>query len=440
MGIDLTHTSHAPGGQSLWRELAPRMALQRVAWFLAFAGTIGWSLAFSLARPVGVGDEFVHLETIERLARGDWALAGNLAMWPAYHWLVYLVSLGQPSLLTARLVSTLSALVALFLFGKTWERYHGAPAGVPTLLVATLPILQPFTAMAYTDITALAALLGAWAAHLSGHRFLAAVLLVAACSLRQTNVIWGGFFVCWTFLRNVIDSANWRLASRRTLAETRALLVVLAGFALAVIGTGKLLPAAIAENRPRFNVANLHVGAQLWMLFTVPLWLRQIPSSWRWVRQRLRTNPALVIATATAVMVAIAALGLTFENPHPWNRHLEYWDGFKLHFLRNWPLVWMENHAVLRWVSAALVVASFFSLGLLLRRQGHRLEIFLVVLFGALLVAPHYLVDPRYFITVAVFLLFFLRFEERTARALGGWWILLCVVHAPFIAWGRSIW
>jgi len=49
-------------------------------------------------------------------------------------------------------------------------------------------------------------------------------------------------------------------------------------------------------------------------------------------------------------------------------------------------------------------------------------------------------VEPRYFITPAVFLLFFLEIDRRTFGWLAGWFGLICVVHAPFVVLGRSLW
>lgn len=413
---------------------------QRAGWFVALAGTVAWALAFALARETGVADEVTHFEAIRHLAWGHWQLPSTLAMFPGYHWMVYAAAFGEPTLLSARLFSVVMAIVAFFIFALSWEKLHGSSSSLPTLLLATLPILQPFTAMAYTDITGVAFLLAAWAAQLSQRTFAAAALLAVACIVRQTNLVWGGFFAAWEALQVWSMGLDFRSAFKewiRRVGWLAMLLVFAVGFALSA---GSVLPAPIPENRPKPNIATLHLAALLWMLLLPPVWIAQARHAGQWIATTARERPALLVAGTLACAAAVALFALTYQNPHPWNRPVAYWQPYHLTFIRNWPLVELEHSAALRWISGGLIVAAALSAWNLIASQRLWRETALAAAFGVILLTPHFLVDPRYFITPAVFLLLFVEFEERQARALAGWWIALCVVFAPFILAGRAIW
>jgi hypothetical protein len=367
-------------------------------------------------------------------------MPGNLAMLPTYHWMVYVTALGHPTLMWARLFTLITALIGLVIFGTCWGNYHRADAAIPTLLLATLPILQPFMAMVYTDVTALTFLLAAWGAQLSRRYALAAGLLGVACLLRQTNIIWGGFFAAWEALQIYSSEHNWRVVPRVIFPRIVWLCLLAMLFAGWILAAGSVLPAAIPENKPRFNIASIHFGALLWMVFMAPIWLGQIPLAVKWLRDNMRARPVMIVIVAVSVAFAVSAFALTYKNPHPWNRSLAYWEAFHLYYLRNWPLVAAESSPALRWVFGIMVVATLFSVSALIAAQRNWPDVLLGTIFGLILLSPHYLVDPRYFITPAVFLLFFIRWEERKGCILAGWWIFLCVCHAPFILAGRSIW
>jgi len=73
-------------------------------------------------------------------------------------------------------------------------------------------------------------------------------------------------------------------------------------------------------------------------------------------------------------------------------------------------------------------------------RQPYRVALWLSLLVGSVPAAVNFLVEPRYFIPPLVFLLFFLRLDRRTFCGLAGWFGLLCLVHAPWVAAGLSLW
>ena len=412
----------------------------------AFALTVTWFFIYDHFRPDYLVDEPGHLGNIYHFLEGKPGWPEQMTMLPGYHCLVAaLWQLHPPfSLLTlARLVATLSSLLGLAAFAFAWTRLHrpalpAAPsaAGPATLLLALLPIFQPFTGLAYTDAPALAFTLAAVAAHLAGHHALAALAFVPALLTRQTSLLWPAFLVAGEFLR--ADTPR-----REFFRRTRWLLLLLAlstaAIAIALATAGRLTPGTQTGNDLRFNPATLHFAGLLTLLLGLPLWLARTPAALRDFLAALRTRPARTLALTAVALATAAALALTFRNPHPWNRDL-FWDGCTFTLLRNWPLVWLDAHAWLRAASGLNLVLMAVALTRTFARQPHRHTLWLALAFGAFLPFTNSLVEPRYFIPVAAFVLLFLDLAPATTRRLALWWLLLCAVHAPFIARGLSLW
>ena len=415
------------------------MRAHRACWVAAIAVTVAWFFGFDHFRPDYLVDEPGHLGNIYHFLEGKPGWPEHMTMLPGYHFTVAaLWQLHPPiKLLTlARFVTTVTALLALFAFGRAWTLLHRRPAGPAVLLVALLPILQPFTGLAYTDIPGLAFLLLAVASHYAGHRVIAVLLLGAAIWLRQTNVIWAGFLIAAEYCR----SASPRGAF---LARTRWLMLLLAVAALAIVvavlTAGRLTLGAHSDNALRFNPANLHFAGLLGLLLGLPVWLAHTPDACRRFLSTLRARPALTLGSSSLALALAAALALTFANPHPWNRDL-FWDGCTFTLLRNWPLFWLNAHPALRALSGLNCVLMVIALGVAFAGQPRRRELWLALAVGALLPLTNGLVEPRYYIPGAVMVLLLLDLAPTPLRRLAAWWLLLCAIHAPFVAVGRSLW
>src|SRR5207244_3229380 len=136
--------------------------LDRLCLAAAFGVTIVWFFVYNHFRPDYLVDESGHLGNIYHFLEGKPGWPEQMTMLPGYHFVVTALWQLHPPfrLLTlARLVSTLFSLGGLAAFAFAWRRIHGRHPGRATLLLALLPILQPFTGMAYTDAPALALVL-----------------------------------------------------------------------------------------------------------------------------------------------------------------------------------------------------------------------------------------------------------------------------------------
>jgi hypothetical protein len=335
------------------------------------------------------------------------------------------------------------ALFGLAAFALAWRRFHGQPAGWATLLVALLPLLQPFTGMAYTDVPALAFVLCAWWAHLAGHRAAAAALLAVACCLRQTSVVWAGFIVLWETMRTVWPS-DGRTAPpadvwKSVWVGTRWMLPVLLGAALVALAAGRLTVGRESGNEFQPNVATLHLAGVMLTLLGLPLVPEAAAALASRLRDTWRRRPAHLAVGLAAAAGAVALLAMTFRNSHEWNRTL-FWPGESFTLLRNWPLVWIERLPVLRIVSALNLVLLVGAMTVALRRQPFGRELALALAVGSMPAAGSSLVEPRYFIPPLVFALFFITWDRQHLWRLIGWFGLLSALHAPFVASRLSLW
>ena len=418
---------------------AGEVRVHRACWATAITLTIVWFFVFDHFRPDYLVDEPGHLGNIYHFLEGKPGWPEHMTMLPGYHFAVAaLWQLHPPlKLLTlARLVTTVTALLAFFGFGRAWTLLHGRPCGPAVLLLALLPLLQPFTGLAYTDVPGLAFLLLAVASHLAGHRFVAMLLLGAAICLRQTNVIWAGFLCGAEVFRSGATRADFFSRSRWQL-----LLLAVSGLAVAValLTAGRLTLGAHSDNDLRFNPANVHFAGLMVLLLCLPIWLAHTPAAWSRLVSSLRVRPAITSGLIALALASAAGLGLTFANPHPWNRDL-FWDGCTFTLLRNWPLVWLDAHVPLRIFSGLNCVLMASAIGITLSGQSRWRELGLALAVGALLPLTNGMVEPRYYLPGAAMVLLFVELSPTTQRRLAAWWLLLCVVHAPFVATGRSLW
>jgi len=386
-------------------------------------------------------DEPGHMEAVYHLAQGKPGLPETMPMMPGYHWTVVALGLGQPTLLTARFTSTLFGLSGILAFAAAWRILHCKPAGMAALLFCLLPILQPFTGMAYSDAAGVATLLWAAWAQIAGHRKCAALLFGVAACVRQTNLIWVGFFAVWE-LRPLLQIGKLPTASELVATAWKRCrwLILLALIAAAVVASaGRLTPGKVHGNALQANWATLHFAGWLWLALMLPILVLGTPTALAALRSLLGRRPIAGGALALASALAVVGLVHVYRNPHLWNQVLS-WPDVRFTLLRNWPLVATDRYPLLRYLSAGAVVLAAWAFAWTFRIQVHRLALWLGLGFSAVLLSTNLLVEPRYFITPAALLLLFLDLDRRTCLWLAGWFLLLDLLHGPFIVNARALW
>jgi len=420
---------------------AADLRFSRLCFIAAFTLTLVWGALYARFGHSALCDEPGHLGVIIHLAEKKPGWPENLTTPPGYHLVALALGGGQPSLTAARLTTTLFGVLALAAFAGAWRALHARPAGPATLLFALLPIFQPFTGLAYNDVPALALLLCAVWAQLAGRLHTAALALALACLVRQTNLVWAPFLILWEILRTPVPPVRplWRHALAVAFTRTVGYLVVLAAAAAIILSAGRLTPGTVNGNDFRPNPAAFTFAALLFVALGLPVWLAHLRPALACFATAARRRPAFAALWLAGVAATVALLASTYTNPHVWNRDL-WWDGVRFTLLRNWPLIYIEKFAALRVASGLAVVFAVLAIAHLCRASQHRRPLALSLLFGAALLGSNFLVDPRYYLTPAAFLLLFIAPSRRDFFLLAGWWAFIALLHDPFILTGYSLW
>lgn len=421
------------------------LRFHRLCFAAAFLVTLLWGAGYIGLGSAGIVDEPGHLEAIRHFAEKRPGVPEALPMLPGYHFSVILLSPGQPTLRSARLVTLGFALLGLVAFAGAWRQLHGGHPGGATLLLATLPIMQPFTAMAYTDVPAMAFIFAACWAQFSNQRALAAGLLALACLVRQTCLIWAAYLLAVDFLncffpRNPDRRPPWPVALGRWIEKGRWLgLLLVTGTGL-VLYAGRLTLGHAHGNQLDPNLATIHFAAVLMLLLGLPYWLKHGGAMLRDYRAARLTRPYLTPGLTALGLLLAAGLAATYRNPHVWNRDLFWPDPPSAYvLLRNWPLVWIDRLFLLRLASGLTIVGMLAGLAWLFARQRYARELWLLLPFGAGLLLTNGLVEPRYLIPpCALALLWLVPGPGLRRQAL--WFGLLCLVQAPFVLTGLALW
>ena len=418
-----------------------RLRESRLCLIAAHALTLLWGALYAGFAHGALCDEPGHLGVLYHFAEHKPGWPDHLTTPPGYHLIALALGGGQPSLLAARLTSTLFALVGLTAFAGAYRRLHAQPAGPATLLFALLPIFQPFTGLAYNDVPALALLLGAIWAQLADRLPTATLALVLACLVRQTNLIWIPFLILWEIQRTP-RPAGQTLAPHAitiTFTRTRGYVIILAAAAALILYAGRLTPGTANRNDLRPNPAAFTFAVLLFVGLGLPVGLAHLRSTGARMVALARSRPARTAAACLGGAALIAGFAATYTNPHEWNREL-WWEGVRFTLLRNWPLVYLEKVPVLRGVAGLGVIIAVIAGAQLARTSPHGRMLGLSLLFSAALIGSNFLVDPRYYLTPAAFLLLLIRPGRRDFYLLVGWWLGIALVHDPFILAGLSLW
>jgi len=413
----------------------------RLCLITAYTLTLFWGVLYTGFAHGALCDEPGHLGVLYHFAEHKLGWPDHLTTPPGYHLVALALGGGQPSLTAARLTSTLFALVGLTAFAGAWRRLHAQPAGPATLLFALLPIFQPFTGLAYNDVPALALLLCALWAQLADRLPTATLALVLACLVRQTNLIWIPFLILWEIQRTPRPSGQTLRQHAVTIAftRTRGYVIILVAAAALILYAGRLTPGTANRNDLRPNPAAFTFAALLFGALGLPVWLAHVRSMVaRWIAFA-RASPARTAAGFIAGAALIAGFAVTYTNPHEWNRDL-WWEGVRFTLLRNWPLIYIDRIPALRVVAGFGIILAVVAGAQLCRTSPHGRILALSLLFSAALIGSNFLVDPRYYLTPAAVLLLLIRPARRDFFLLMGWWVLIALVHDPFILAGLSLW
>lgn len=378
----------------------------------------------AIANPYPIADEAgQHLPVIKRYFGGDWRLPEHLPMPPTYHAAATMVArtIGA-TLPVLRGFSAVLGVVALLLFALlTQHRRFGAPNDA-LWHFAWLPILFPFWALVYTEAMAVFLLVGGILMHITGRRWTAAGIMLLACAVRQSNVVWVVFLAGWTVLERSGEGLWPRRRWWTDLGGYGLVVLLVAGL---FVWHGRLTMAPVEANRLRFNAAQWYSFALFVALLWTPVWVLRFREDLGALRRWVAGRPGLAAALIVGCGLAVAALTFAFDNPHPWNRDPR--------FVRNWALVAMSEHVSARLGAAGVLVLVAASVARLTWCSANRRVMALVWGCAVAYLLPHSLVEPRYYVVPMILLNLLADHPSNHARALTVWYGLLSAGIAVYI-------
>ncbi len=332
-------------------------------------------------------DENIHYDQIVRIVGGDWSLNPALTMLPGYHAAIALLAWPAGASARAVRVATFAlSVVSVLVFHALARRVRADHAGTRTLQFALLPILFPQFFLVYTDVASLLCVLLMMVAT-TGRRYRTAGLLgLVACIVRQDNVVWAAFAVCWSYLRE--HGWRWRPV-RESLA--RYWTFVLTGVAFIVFVALNHGQVALGNDVGSHPTGSLHIGNVVLILaFSgvtfAPLWwgyrgamAAGLSRWWPWA--------------VVAALFAVYWTGFVIDHPHN-NERADY-------FLPNAVLQWAVSTPGAKigfFLPVAFGVVAFATAPL-------GPWWWLLYPFAVLFLLPEWLIAPRYcIIPVALFL------------------------------------
>jgi hypothetical protein len=116
---------------------------------------------------------------------------------------------------------------------------------------------------------------------------------------------------------------------------------------------------------------------------------------------------------------------MNFDNPHPWNANPNY--------LHDRLLVMLYTSGAVRYLVAALIVATVPLLVDHVWNSADRYTLVAVWGFALLYVLPHWLVDHRYYILPIMFIHFCTRYRAEEGRLLCAWSLIWSVLAAGYL-------
>jgi len=411
-----------------------------------------WYIVFSYFRPSPFVDESVHQDAIIGIHEGKIDFSGFPSLpaarnvgygpWAGYHWTIAIISrLPGPSVSLSRFLTFVTSAAMIALYASVPWQQSGLRTSRSPLLLALLPILFPYTAMVYTDVLALFFIIGAIYLHAKISYALAAISMLLACLVRQTNILWVLYIVArsalgtWDLCKKESALANshfWSVWVRHLLPQVLGYIVVIGLVVTLFISSGQILTSGFSENRAQPNSGNFYTLAFFALMLWAPIWFERAGNDVRSIVFAARRMPVRVGFLALILAAFGFMLISRYDNWHPWN-----WTPMAL---RNIPLILMDRYVLFRVIAVTCVFFAVWFVARFWSSQSNNSDLILLAFFAFLFLSAHPVVEPRYLIVPFVLSHFFVDYSNAQVTKLALWYISINVIICILIASGLAIW
>lgn len=381
------------------------------------------ALIASLGAPLR-GDELYHYAQIHLFRHGESRILDRyLTTIPGFHAAVAgaMAALGLDSPGAARAINAGFGLLAAAGFHALRRRLWPGTESIATAQFVALPILAPLFFLVYTDVLALALILWATVAALSGRHAWAGLALLGVVLVRQNDVVWAAFvlvLVAWPIL---LESR--RGGALRPLLDLWPYLLPLATFCSFWAWNGSI---SLSREQAAFHPLTLRLGNPYFaLLLGAALLPLQVFSGLGRFAVAVRARPWLLWAPLAGFVLFVVG----FHADNPYNAALP------AHLPRNALLLKLDADPAWRVAAGLAMVLAACGLGsVALRPRGAAL----LYPFAALFLAASWLIEQRYAIVPLVLWLAFReqrgRLQEHATLAL---WLILAVCVMAGVLSGR---
>lgn len=426
---------------------------------VAIACCFIWYMVFSYFRPSPFVDESVHQDAIIGIHEGKIDFSSfpvlpaartvGYGPWLGYHWTIAIISrLPGPSVSLSRFLTfvTSAAMIAIYA-SVPWQK-SGLRTSRSPLLLALLPILFPYTAMVYTDVLALFFIISAIYLHAKRNYALAAISMLLACLVRQTNIIWVLYLVArsalgtWDLCKKesaLAHSHFWSVWVRHLLPQVLGYIAVIGLVVTLFISSGQIFTSSgqiftseFSENRAQPNSGNFYTLAFLALMLWAPIWFERAANDVRSIVMAVRRMPVRVGFLVLTLAIFGFMLISRYDNWHPWN-----WTPMAL---RNIPLILMDRYVLFRVIAVTCVFFAVWFVARFWSSQSNTSDLILLVFFAFLFISAHPVVEPRYLIVPFVLSQLLVDYSNAQVTKLALWYVSINVIICILIASGLAIW
>lgn len=340
-------------------------------------------------------DEKDHYSQIEMFYNGDYSLYARPgettpknATFPGFHliaaYFAKIIGYCSPEIIRIfNIIAGILSLIAAYFIAR--ELCGPDIAFIRAMQVLFLPILFSFSFLIYTESLSLLMLLIAFFACIKKRPVIAGVFAFIAVMIRQNNIVFVLFLIAYNYVSEYSYTISLEKIKKHLLSSWMYILTCVSFLVFAIINKG------VALNKDHcitFSMGNVLFSLFLCLVLFIPVHISGKKNIEKWITKNRKWFIFITLITIIAVFL--------YNPSHRYNRIP--W------LLRNEILNWLVYGFYNRIVFTSCVLISIFSLVSLKFSQK---EGYLLYPFWFLILFPHLLVEPRYYIVPFVMLILF---------------------------------